>query len=67
MDNSLIDVKAAAKIMGVDFQTLQMALKARLYPFGEAVPCKKRYRYIIVRARFEAYMAARDMLPGRMI
>ena len=61
MDKQLIDVKVAAKIMGVDFQTLQMALKARLYPFGEAVPCKKRYRYIIIRQRFETYMAAQDM------
>jgi apolipoprotein N-acyltransferase len=63
----LINVKDAAEQMGIDFQTLQMALKERLYPFGEAIPCKNRYRYVIIRTRFEAYMSAQDLLPVRMV
>jgi len=65
--DTLINVKDAAEQMGIAFQTLQMALKAKLYPFGEAIPCKNRYRYVIIRTRFEAYMSAQDMLPVRMI
>jgi apolipoprotein N-acyltransferase len=65
--NALINVKDAAAQMEIDFQTLQMALKAKLYPFGEAIPCKNRYRYVIIRTRFEAYMSARDLLPVRMV
>jgi apolipoprotein N-acyltransferase len=65
MMGPLINIKEASAQMGIDFQTLQMALKKRLYPFGEAIPCKNRYRYVIVRARFEAYMAAQDMKPGQ--
>ena len=65
--DTLINVKDAAAQMKIDFQTLQMALKAKLYPFGEAIPCRNRYRYVIIRTRFEAYMSAQDMLPVRMV
>jgi len=61
MNKPLINVKDAAAQMGIAFQTLQMALKAKMYPFGEAIPCKGRYRYVIIRSRFEKYMSGGDM------
>jgi hypothetical protein len=63
MEEPLIGVKEAASRMGIAFQTLEKALIDHVYPFGEAVYCK-RYRYIIIRARFEAYMNAQDMVQN---
>jgi len=68
MSKSLIDVKEAAKIIGTDYTTLQAWLKEKdkeghpTCPFGYAIPCKKTYRYIILRTRFEKYISGGDMV-----
>jgi hypothetical protein len=60
MDNLLIKAEEVAKIMGLDVPTIRDWTKDPACPFGHAIKFKS-WRYIIVRARFEAYMAAQDM------
>ena len=62
MEKETMSVHEASKRLGVDYTTVQNALRQNLYPFGTAVKGEKRWRYIIVRARFEKYMAAGDMV-----
>lgn len=59
--NSLLDVKKAAVRMGISFQLLEAGLIQGLFPFGVAVKGENSYRYIIVKARFEAWMTAQDL------
>lgn len=56
-----ISAEEAAKRLGIDVVTLRGALIKELYPFGKAIRCKKTWRYVIVRERFDAYMNAADI------
>jgi hypothetical protein len=62
MPTELIDVKEAAVVLGIAYQTLLVGLKQGCFAeFGTAVECKKTWRYIIFKKRFEAYINAEDL------
>ena len=50
-----ISVKHAAELIGVDPQTLRVALQKKVVPFGAAWKVGKRYKYIIYPQKFEEY------------
>lgn len=66
--NKNVNIREAAERLGVDYTTIQAWLKETdkdghpACPFGWAVKGKKTYRYIIPRARFEAYTSGKDLL-----
>ena len=50
-------VSEAAKKLGMNTQTLRLALQQRLFPFGEAVKTSdNRYTYYINEKRLEKYL-----------
>ena len=52
-----VPVKEAAKIMEMDPQSLRIALKQGLFPFGMAIKTSaNNYIYFINRHKFEEYM-----------
>lgn len=63
----MIPVEEAAARYGCDKLTMMAWLREvdkngrPTCPFGHAVVCQKRFRYLIPRARFEKYMAGEDM------
>ena len=53
-------VSDAAKELGMNTQTLRLALQQGLFPFGVAVKTSEnRYTYYINRTRLENYMEGR--------
>ena len=56
MSEVLIPLEEAAKMIGLDPVTIRVGLIQGKFPFGVAVKCKKSYRYIIPRERFEKWM-----------
>jgi hypothetical protein len=59
--NPLMKAEEVAKIMGLDIPTVREWTKDSNCPFGHAIKLKNSWRYIIIRARFDAYMSAQDM------
>jgi hypothetical protein len=59
-------ITEAAQRMGVTPQLLRLSLRRGLLPFGYALLVNKRWAYVIIRARFEAYMQGRDMAAGEV-
>jgi hypothetical protein len=61
-------VSEAAKKLGMNTQTLRLALQQRLFPFGVAVKTSEnRYTYKIFPERLEKYLEGRncnDSTPG---
>lgn len=54
-------VEEAAKKLGMNAQTLRLALQQRLFPFGVAVKTsEKRYTYYINPTRLERYIGGVD-------
>ena len=54
-------VSDAAKKLGMNTQTLRLALQQGLFPFGVAVKTSEnRYTYYINRTRLESYMEGRN-------
>ena len=50
-------VSEAAKKLGMNTQTLRLALQQKLFPFGEAVKTSEnRYTYYINEIRLEKYL-----------
>ena len=50
-------VSEAAKLMGMNTQTLRLALQQGKFPFGEAIlTSEKRYTYYISRERLNKYL-----------
>lgn len=55
-------VDEAAKLLGMNTQTLRLALQQGLFPFGNAVlTSEKRYTYYINPTRLERYLKGEDM------
>ena len=50
-----LSVKRAAALIGVDAQTLRVALQKNIVPFGTAWKNGKRYTYVIYPQKFEEY------------
>ncbi len=56
-----MDVTTAAKKLGMNTQTLRLALQQGLFPFGCAVKTSsKRYTYYINQTRLEKYLGGID-------
>ena len=54
-------VSVAAEKLGMNTQTLRLALQQRLFPFGVAVKTSdNRYTYYINETRLEKYLEGRD-------
>ena len=54
-------VSDAAKKLGMNTQTLRLALQQGLFPFGVAIhTSQNRYTYYINEARLEKYIAGID-------
>ena len=54
-------VSEAAKRLGMNTQTLRLALQQGLFPFGRAVrTSEKRYTYYINPMRLEKYLGGED-------
>jgi hypothetical protein len=54
-------VSEAAKKLGMNTQTLRLALQQQLFPFGVAVKTSEnRYTYKIFANRLEKYLDGRD-------
>jgi hypothetical protein len=49
-------VVEAAKLMQVDPQFLRLALQQKLFPFGVAVKCDRRYSYFVNEKMLEEYL-----------
>ena len=50
-------VSEAAKKLGMNTQTLRLALQQGKFPFGEAIKTsEKRYVYVIFEERLEKYL-----------
>ena len=57
----LILVEQAAKELGMNTQTLRLALQQRLFPFGVAVKTSdNRYTYYVNENRLQRYLEGRD-------
>lgn len=55
-------VDEAAKLLGMNTQTLRLGLRQNLFPFGSAVlTSKNRYTYYINPTRLERYLKGEDM------
>ena len=55
-------VDEAAKLLGMNTQTLRLALQQGLFPFGNAVhTSENRYTYYINSTRLERYLKGEDM------
>lgn len=63
----MLPVEDAAARLGCDKLTVMVWLKEKdnsgrpTCPFGHAVECQKRFRYLIPKARFEKYIAGEDL------
>lgn len=65
LEPDITTIEASSK-MGMNPQTLRLALQQRLFPFGEAVKTSEsRYTYYINRERFEKYLRGDDLNVGR--
>lgn len=54
-------VSEAAKKLGMNTQTLRLALQQKLFPFGVAVKTSEhRWTYYINRTRLEKYLEGMD-------
>ena len=54
-------VSEAATMLGMNTQTLRLALQQQLFPFGVAVKTSEnRYTYYINRKRLERYLEGRN-------
>ena len=63
-----LKVEDAAKELGMNTQTLRLALQQHLFPFGVAVKTSEnRYTYVIVEERFEKYLKGCDISDGRKL
>lgn len=59
-------VSEAAKKLGMNTQTLRLALRQGKFPFGEAIlTSEKRYVYYINEDRLNLYLEGRDLTNGR--
>lgn len=57
----LILVEQAAKELGMNTQTLRLALQQNLFPFGVAVKTSEnRYTYYVNETRLQCYLEGRD-------
>ena len=57
----LILVEQAAKELGMNTQTLRLALQQNLFPFGVAVKTSKnRYTYYVNETRLQQYLKGGD-------
>ena len=55
-------VSEAAEKLGMTTQTLRLALRQRLFPFGEAIlTSENRYTYYINEERLEMYLRGDDL------
>jgi hypothetical protein len=55
-------VSEAAKKLGMNTQTLRLALQQRLFPFGEAIKTSEnRYTYYINEKRLERYLEGYEL------
>ena len=55
-------VSDAAKKLGMNTQTLRLALQQRLFPFGEAIKTSEnRYTYYINEKRLERYLGGYEL------
>lgn len=60
-DNRVL-VSEAAEKLGMNVQTLRLALQQRLFPFGEAIlTSPNRYTYYINEERLERYLKGDDL------
>ena len=58
----LMLVSDAAKKLGMNTQTLRLALQQRLFPFGEAIKTSEnRYTYYINEKRLERYLGGYEL------
>ena len=58
-------VSEAAKKLGLNTQTLRLALQQGRFPFGEAIQTsEKRYVYYINEKRLDLYLEGRDLDVG---
>ena len=56
-------VSDAAKKLGLNTQTLRLALQQGRFPFGEAIQTsEKRYVYYINEKRLDLYLEGRDLI-----
>ena len=54
-------VSEAAKLLGMNTQTLRLALQQGLFPFGVAIKTSEnRYTYYINETRLQCYLEGRD-------
>ena len=55
-------VEEAAKLLGMNTQTLRLALQQGLFPFGCAIhTSEKRFTYYINPKRLENYLGGEDL------
>ncbi len=58
-------VSEAAKTLGMNTQTLRLALQQDKFPFGVAVhTSENRFTYYINETRLEKYIAGKDLEKG---
>ena len=64
-----VNVKEVSTRLGISWQIIERNMRhdaehgTRRVPFGIALEGENRWRYVIPRERFEAYMSGRDMRP----
>lgn len=62
-----MSVNEAAERLGINYATVQMWLRQTdnqgrpVCPIGWAIPCRKSFRYVIPRGRFERYITGMDL------
>ena len=61
MSENTMTVKEAALRCGVHESTIRAGLISKTLPFGIAMMCKRKYTYIIMRKRFEAWESGADL------